>query len=76
MGQQLRDMLSEALDRERALTTDQASKITGQAPITMAQQRARGDGPPFIRINRSIRYRLGDLLDWRDAHTVGRKVAP
>lgn len=63
------------LDRERALTTAQASPIIGQAPITMAQQRARGEGPPFFRIGRSIRYRLGDLLDWRDERTVGRKVA-
>lgn len=67
------DRDSEPLDRERALDTHQASDLVGAAPITLAQWRARGEGPPFFRIGkRHIRYRLGDLLDWRDQHTVGK----
>ena len=30
----------------------------------LAKARMRGDGPPYIRIGRSIRYRDTDLLQW------------
>ena len=30
----------------------------------------RGDGPPFIKINRSVRYRAGDLREWIKSHQV------
>lgn len=30
----------------------------------------RGDGPPFIKIGRSVRYRAGDLRDWIAARRV------
>jgi hypothetical protein len=59
-------------DRERAGTVKLASEITGLSTVTLNQMRLRGAGPPFFRIGRSVRYRLGDLLDWRDARTVGK----
>lgn len=65
------------LDRERALDTHQVGELLGFAPITLAQMRARGDGPRFFRVNRrTIRYRLGDVLDYRDSRTVGKRVLP
>ena len=30
----------------------------------------RGDGPPMIRIKRSVRYRVADLRDWIDSQRV------
>lgn len=30
----------------------------------------RGDGPPFVKIGRSVRYRVGDLRTWIEAHRV------
>jgi hypothetical protein len=64
------------LNHERACDVNQASAITGLAVDTLAQWRLRGIGPRFFRIGRQIRYRLGDLLAFRDARTVGRKAAP
>ena len=71
-----RDALIDALDRETAIDTHQTAKLLGLADITATQLRARGEGPPFFRVGRTIRYRLGDVLDWRDARTVGKRVAP
>lgn len=68
-----RDDETDALERERALSTKQASPIVGLAEVTLAQMRGRGEGPPFFRAGRVVRYRLGDLLDWRDARTVGKR---
>lgn len=30
----------------------------------------KGNGPPFIKLGRSVRYRVGDILDWIEAHRV------
>jgi hypothetical protein len=60
-------------DPETAITTRDVGGIVGLAEITLAQQRARGEGPPFFRVGRHIRYRLGDVLAWRDARTVGAR---
>jgi predicted DNA-binding transcriptional regulator AlpA len=63
-----------AADPEIAIATRDASRITGLAEITLAQMRARGEGPPFFRVGeRNIRYRLADVLAWRDARLVGKR---
>jgi predicted DNA-binding transcriptional regulator AlpA len=30
----------------------------------------RGDGPPMVKIGRSVRYRVGDLREWIEARRV------
>lgn len=30
----------------------------------------RGDGPPMIKIGRTVRYRVADLREWIDARKV------
>lgn len=30
----------------------------------------RGDGPPMVKIGRSVRYRVADLRDWIDARRI------
>jgi hypothetical protein len=32
--------------------------------------KARTEGPPFLKMGRSVRYDLDDLRQWRDAHRV------
>lgn len=60
---------------ERALNTRQVSEILGVAEITLSQWRARGEGPRFFRAGRRhVRYRLGDVLEWRNARTVGQRT--
>jgi hypothetical protein len=34
----------------------------------LAKARMRGDGPPFIKIGRAIRYSETTLLQWMKAH--------
>lgn len=59
-------------DPELAIDTPRTAKILGIATITLHQMRARGGGPPFFRCGtRTVRYRLGDVLAYRDARTVG-----
>lgn len=62
-------------DPEAALTSRQVSVLVGLSPITLDQMRYRGDGPAFFRAgSRHIRYRRADVIAWRDARTVGKRL--
>jgi len=37
-------------------TEEQEAARIGVAPKTLANQRSRGDGPPFIKLGRLVRY--------------------
>jgi predicted DNA-binding transcriptional regulator AlpA len=37
---------------------------------TARKQRVTGQGPRFIKIGRSVRYRKGDVMDWLESRTV------
>lgn len=58
---------------ERALTTRKVGEILGVAVITLSKWRVRGVGPRWFHAGRNVRYRLGDVIAWRDARTVGRR---
>jgi predicted DNA-binding transcriptional regulator AlpA len=60
-------------DLETAIDSRQTARMLGLSPVTLQQIRARGEGPPFFRIGRTVRYRLGDVIAWRDERTIGRK---
>jgi hypothetical protein len=46
------------------LTTAEAAAVTGDDPTTLIRKRVRGDGPPFVRIGRRVRYIPRPLLEW------------
>lgn len=61
------------LDIERALDTRETARILGLNEITLQQHRSRGEGPRWFRAGtRSVRYRLADVLAYRDARMVGK----
>lgn len=48
-----------------------AAAFLGYTVRALQNWRVRGGGPKFVKVSaRSIRYRMRDLLDWIDAHTV------
>jgi predicted DNA-binding transcriptional regulator AlpA len=59
------------LSDERLLTRAEVEKFFGYPSKRFLEIAAlRGDGPPFIRIGRSVRYRVGDLRQWLNSRTV------
>jgi excisionase family DNA binding protein len=48
----------------------QAAQLLGLSSRTLQAWRAKGEGPPFVRAGRAIRYRRRDLMAWVDANTV------
>lgn len=51
-------MTSEFLD------TKAAAKYLNLSPHTLDRWRWSGDGPQFVKLGRSVRYRLKDLADF------------
>ena len=52
------------------LNEQQAADYTGLSVHTLRTKRCRGGGPPFVKMGRSVRYKLSDLNAWIEARTV------
>ena len=50
--------------RERLLTPREAAVFLRVSESWLAKARMRGDGPPYVKIGRSIRYAEGALHQW------------
>jgi len=51
---------------------DAATRLMGLSKFTLRNYRHLHKGPPYVRIGRAIRYRVGDILDFLDS----RKITP
>jgi excisionase family DNA binding protein len=45
-----------------------AAEFLNLGQSTLAKLRATGEGPPFRKLGRSVRYSRDDLQAWADAH--------
>ena len=53
-----------APDDDTLLKTEQLADLRNVKPNRIEKERLTGDGPPFIRDGRLVRYRLGDYRAW------------
>lgn len=51
------------------LCTKQAARLLGCSNRTLEDWRLRGDGPRFLKLGRSVRYRMADLAAFMDKRT-------
>jgi predicted DNA-binding transcriptional regulator AlpA len=49
---------------ERVLLPRDAASLLRVSDSWLAKARMRGDGPPYVKIGRAIRYPEGPLLQW------------
>ena len=58
---------------ERRLVNErEAARLVGFSVAALIKWRREGRGPRYIRVGRSIRYRVSDLVEWIQRHTVGQ----
>ena len=50
--------------RERLLTPREAANFLRLSLSWLAKARMRGDGPPYVKLGRAIRYSEGALVQW------------
>lgn len=53
--------------RDSLLTTDQVAEMVGMRPGTIENWRYKVQGPPYVKINRAVRYRASDVQTWLDS---------
>lgn len=59
-----------ALNNDLLLTRTDVETHFGISKRFLEVSATRGDGPPRIKIGRSVRYRVGDIRDWIDSCRV------
>lgn len=58
------------LTKKDRLNNKEAAQYLGLKAATLNKWRVYGEGPPFIKVGRLVRYRRSDL----DAYLSGRRV--
>ncbi len=54
----------------KLMTEEQVADLLGFAPKTLANQRCRGEGPPFLKLGRLVRYDPEDVTLWISANRM------
>ncbi|ROP42791.1 helix-turn-helix transcriptional regulator [Pseudokineococcus lusitanus] len=57
------------------LTTKALADRWSCSPASLDTRRWRGDGPPYLKFNRAVRYRLSDVEAYEAAHLVAAPLA-
>ncbi len=53
---------------EIILTDQEAAKFLSLSASTLRKARIKVEGPPYIKMGRSVRYTMKDLEDWITKH--------
>ena len=62
--------LSPDLQKYRFLNENEVAALTGRAVQTLRNDRHRGQGFPYVKYGRSVRYCLSDVLAAMDSRRV------
>jgi predicted DNA-binding transcriptional regulator AlpA len=54
---------------ENLLSENEIAQIFGRSVPTLQKDRLRGNGPPYLKIGRLVRYRPSAVQAWLDEHT-------
>ena len=60
------------MDTPKYINEKKVAEIMDCAVQTLRNQRFRGAGPPYSKINRAVRYRVDDVIQFMES----RKVTP
>lgn len=67
--------MTQVLNEDLVVDDIKASKILKRAVQTLRNDRHLCQGPPYIKLGRSIRYRVSDLMDYLDKHRIDPEAA-
>jgi predicted DNA-binding transcriptional regulator AlpA len=56
------------------LNQKQTADILSMSEAWLEQSRFRGTGLPYIKIGKSVRYKLSDIQAWISDHTVATGI--
>ena len=56
--------------QEKYITEKEVTEITGRALSTLRNERFLGKGIPYIKIGKSVRYRLDDVIEFMESRRI------
>jgi predicted DNA-binding transcriptional regulator AlpA len=62
--------LSKELEGLRHLDEYEVAALPGFAVASLRNWRCQARGPSYVKMGRSVRYRLKDVLEWIESHRV------
>lgn len=62
--------MQENFSDDRLLSRSEVHSHFGLTQRYLEVAAVKGNGPPFIKLGRSVRYRVGDLREWIEARRV------
>ena len=60
---------------DRTVRETEAAEIVGAAVQTMRNNRHLGKGPPYLKLGKSVRYRVSDLIEYLEKHRIDPESA-
>lgn len=58
---------------EQLMKPDEVAQVLGLSPAQLAQQRYKGTGPKFVKVNgRRVRYRRADVEAYVESRTFAQ----
>ena len=67
--------LGSGAPRRLLLTPKEVSKLIARAEQSLANDRCARRGLPYVKIGRSVRYKLTDVLSYAEARRIDPEVA-
>jgi hypothetical protein len=56
--------------QQRFVDEQTVSKLVGRALQTLRNDRFEGKGLPYVKVGRSVRYDLKDVVDYMEQHKI------
>jgi predicted DNA-binding transcriptional regulator AlpA len=58
------------MEVDRFISEVEWERISGIRRQTSANRRCKGEGPPYYKVGRSVRYKLSEALAWLERHRI------
>ena len=58
------------MESRRYIDEREVARITGRAVQSLRNDRFVGKGFPYVKVGRSVRYNLAEVLEWMERHRV------
>ena len=67
--------MTQVLAENQVVNETQAAEILGRAVQTLRNDRHLRKGPAYLKLGRSVKYRMNDLFDYMERHRIDPEAA-
>ena len=64
------DQIPVSITRQQWMNEKEAAKMLSMSVYTLRQHRHKGIGIPYVKYGKSVRYSLGDIVNFMQLHKI------